>query len=150
MGHIILDGIKWNIIVVFRIFVQWYNTSLAPARWLSSWKVTCEQWLTGEIKLELWTNKYQKRILRCSISPKCQSAEINFKAISLKKAHFLISRRCSVIKKSLAHDFHQPDKVVRWKLHGPQNITEMQRRRRNNKYFFWLSIDMMLNTLRSV
>ena len=136
MGHIILDGIKWNIIVVFRIFAPRYNISLALARWPSSWKVTCKQWLTGEIKLELLTNKYQKRILWCLISPKSQWAEINFKATSLKKAHFLISRKCSVIRKSLSHDFHQPYRLVRWKLHGPQNITEMQRRRRNNKYFF--------------
>ena len=136
MGHIILDGIKWNITVVFRIFALRYNISLAPARWPSSWKVTCKQWLTGEIKLELLTNKYQKRILRCLISPKCQWAEINFKAVSLKKDHFLIFWRCSVNKKSIGHDFHQPDRLVWWKLHGPQNITETQRRRRNNKYFF--------------
>ena len=81
MGHIILDGIKWSIVVFFRIFAPRYNISLAPARWPSSWKVTSKQWLTGEIKLDLLTNKYQKRILRCLISPKCQWAEINFKVI---------------------------------------------------------------------
>ena len=58
MEDIIVDGIKWNIIVVFRIFALQYNISLAPARWLSSWKVICKQLLTGEIKLDLLANKY--------------------------------------------------------------------------------------------
>ena len=30
MGHIILDGIKWDIIVIFRIFAPRYNISLTP------------------------------------------------------------------------------------------------------------------------
>ena len=32
MGHIILDGIKWNIIVIFRIFAPRYNISLIPPK----------------------------------------------------------------------------------------------------------------------
>ena len=60
MGHIILEGIKWNIIVIFRIFAPRYNTSLTPARWPSSWKVNCKQRLTGKIKLELLAKKILK------------------------------------------------------------------------------------------
>ena len=36
-------------------------------------------------------------------------------------------------QKSLAHDFRQPDKSVRQKLLGSQNVTEMHTRWRNNK-----------------
>ena len=57
-GHMILDRIKWNIIVSFRIFAPPYNISLTPATWPSSWKVTCKQLLTGKIQLELLASKY--------------------------------------------------------------------------------------------
>lgn len=53
--------------------------------------------LHDEVKLELFANKYQKTILWWLISLKCQSPEINFKVISLKK------RLISDLPKMLCH-----------------------------------------------
>jgi len=48
MRHIIFDDIMSNI-EVFPIYALRFSISLAPARWQSSSKVTCKQWLTDEL-----------------------------------------------------------------------------------------------------